>query len=307
MPRAVGVRLPYERIPAPVRAWVADTLGAPVAEARTQPGGMSPGAAARLLLADGRRAFVKAVGGTLNPDSPALFRHEIRVLEALPSVPYRPELIGAHDDGDWVAILLEDVPGRHPEPPDEPAVLAVVTQQAGELTPPPVTILTLADRARSRWLARWPEVAADPGRYLPAWLSPRTAECAARVESLPDRLEASTLCQWDVRDDNVLVRPDGSGVVFDWGMSCLGPRWADEFCFAFELAAPERAPALLDRLAARHEVAADLLTDVLLGLVGLLAWGARQPPPPGLPTMPAFRAAEAQRLLALLRPRLTGP
>jgi hypothetical protein len=283
---------------------VDQTLGAPVVEARTQSGGMSPGAAARLRLADGRHAFVKTVGSELNPNTPALFRHEIGVLRALPAAAYRPELIGTYDDGDWVAILLEDIPGRHPEPPDEGAVLAVVREQAVELTPPPVTVLTLADRARSRWLVRWPEVAAYPDRYLPEWLAPRAAECAARVESLPDRLDVTTLCHWDVRDDNVLVRPDGSVVIFDWGMSCLGPRWADEFCFAIALAEPERAPELLARIETTYDVAPDLLTDLLLGLVGLLVWGAQQPPPPGLPTMPAFRAAEAKRFLDLLRPRL---
>lgn len=272
--------------------------------AATQPGGMSPGAADRLVLADGRRAFVKAVGPALNPDSPALFRHEIRVLDALPAAPYRPQLIATYDDGDWVAFLLEDVAGRHPEPADADAVLAVVTAQAAELTPPPVTILTLADRARSRWLARWPEVAVEPGRYLPDWLAPRAAECAARVATLPDRLAATTLCHWDVRDDNVLIRPDGSVVIFDWGMSCLGPIWADEFCFAIALADPAHGPELLDRISARYDVSSDVLTDMLLGLIGLLSWGARQPPPPGLPTMPAFRAAEAERFLNLVRPRL---
>lgn len=301
------MRQPYERLPPAVRSWVDETLGAPVVEARTQLGGMSPGAAARLRCADGRRAFVKAVGSVPNPDSPALFRHEIRVLTALPSVPYRPQLLASYDDGDWVAFLLEDVPGRHPDGSDEDAVWAVVTAQAAELTPAPVDILTLGDRITARWLPRWAELMTDPARYLPAWCAPRAGEYAARVRSLPDRLEPESLCHWDVRDDNVLVRADGSVVIFDWGMSCLGPRWSDELCFAFELAHPSRGGALIDEIAGRHEVSGDLLTDVLLGLAGMLAWGARQPAPPGLPTIPAFRAEEARRLFALLRPRLTTP
>jgi hypothetical protein len=283
---------------------VDQTLGGPVAEARTQIGGMSPGAAARLRLADGRRAFVKAVGAALNPDSPALFRHEIEVLTALPSVRYRPRALATYDDGDWVAILLEDVPGRHPDQADEDAVWTVVTAQTAELTPPPVNVLTLADRARSRWLPRWAEVMTQPVRYLPAWCLPRADEYAVRVAALPEQLEPTTLCHWDIRDDNLLVRPDGSVVIVDWGMSCLGPRWADELCFAFALAQPAHAGALLDRIAERHRVPGDLLTDVLLGLAGMLAWAAFQPAPPGLPTMPAFRAEEATRLFALLRPRL---
>jgi hypothetical protein len=283
---------------------VDETLGAPVVEARTQSGGMSPGAAARLRLADRRRAFVKAVGSALNPDSPALFRHEIRVLETLPPVSYRPGLLDTYDDCDWVAILLEDVAGRHPASADDDAVWTVVTNQAAALTPAPVEILSLADRARSRWIPRWEIASTDPARYLPDWWVPRAAEFAARVTSLPRRLEATTLCHWDVRDDNILIREDGSVVIVDWGMSCIGPRWADELCFAFALAAPELGAELLDGIAERHGVTADLLSDVLLALAGMLAWGALQPAPPGLPTMPAFRAAERDRILTLLRPRL---
>ena len=38
---------------------------------------MSPGCATRLVCADGTRAFVKAVGAELNPNTPELFRREI--------------------------------------------------------------------------------------------------------------------------------------------------------------------------------------------------------------------------------------
>ncbi|MFT4081246.1 MAG: hypothetical protein QM638_01545 [Nocardioides sp.] len=48
-----------------------------MAEAVGQIGGMSPGCAARVRGADGTRAFVKAVGADLNPDTPTLFRREI--------------------------------------------------------------------------------------------------------------------------------------------------------------------------------------------------------------------------------------
>ena len=78
--RAVGVRTPYADIPAQVRHRVESRLGSPVVASITQPGGMSPGCAARLRLANGGRAFVKAVGASLNPQSPDLFRAEIAVL-----------------------------------------------------------------------------------------------------------------------------------------------------------------------------------------------------------------------------------
>ena len=59
--------------------------------------------AARLVLADGRRAFAKAVGSERNADSPEFHRREVAVLAALPTCPF-PASIGSYDDGDRVAL-----------------------------------------------------------------------------------------------------------------------------------------------------------------------------------------------------------
>jgi hypothetical protein len=82
-PRAVGVRMPYAEVPHRVRAWVDQALGSPVTSWADQVGGMSPGCATRVVGADGSRAFVKAVGVELNPDSPVLFRREIERLRLI--------------------------------------------------------------------------------------------------------------------------------------------------------------------------------------------------------------------------------
>ncbi len=97
--RAVGVRADYRHIPAPVREWVERELGSRVLQAETQAGGMSPGCASRLRLADGSRAFVKAVGAVLNPSTPDLFRLEAEVLSKLEPVPWRASLRATYDDG----------------------------------------------------------------------------------------------------------------------------------------------------------------------------------------------------------------
>ena len=49
-PRAVGVRLAYDAVPAAVRSWVEDQLGSPVVRTAEQVGGMSPGCATRLVV-----------------------------------------------------------------------------------------------------------------------------------------------------------------------------------------------------------------------------------------------------------------
>ena len=126
-PRAVGVRLPYDAVPAAVRTWVEDRLGSPVVGTAEQVGGMSPGCATRLTCADGTRAFVKAVGAELNPDTPGLFRREIGVLAHIGAHELWARLLASYDDGAWVALLIEDVEGRHPDFADPAELEAVLT------------------------------------------------------------------------------------------------------------------------------------------------------------------------------------
>ena len=112
--RAVGVRTAYTEIPGRIRSWVDAILGSPVIGIEEQVGGMSPGCATRVVTETGARAFVKAVGPELNPLTPDMFRTEVTVLSHLPDHPLWARLVAALDEpGEWVALILEDVPGRH--------------------------------------------------------------------------------------------------------------------------------------------------------------------------------------------------
>ena len=102
-PAAQGVRIEWVQLPAPVRVAIEDVCGAAVVQARTQPGGFSPGLAARVRCANGARYFVKAVSAHANPDTPGLHRQEARVLAAL-----EPLITPAAADSP---------PGRHRGPP----------------------------------------------------------------------------------------------------------------------------------------------------------------------------------------------
>lgn len=303
-PWAAGVRLAYQQIPDRVRAWVEQQLGSPVATAVTQQGGMSPGCAARLRTADEQTAFVKAAGADLNPQTPELFRHEIQVLSSLQSAAYRPQVVGHHDDGDWVALLLEDVDGHYPDlddPAQADAVWSTVATQSTALTPPPagLAITTLADNAR-RWAGGWATMTADPARFLPEWAVAQADELAERAMALAARLPVESLCHWDVRNDNLLIRPDGTVVIFDWGMSRLGPRWADLLLLSLTWAdRPE-----FDARAATLDADPATVTDLLIGLGGWLAFRSTRDAPPGIPTMPAFQRREARRVLSAARRRL---
>ncbi|MDE9367802.1 aminoglycoside phosphotransferase family protein [Luteipulveratus sp. YIM 133132] len=299
-PRAVGVRQHYDQIPERVRDWVDRTLGSSVVTTSGQIGGMSPGCAARIETADGQRAFVKAVGEEINADTVGLFRHELGILRLLPPVPYRPALLAEYDEDGWVAILLEDVEGRHPDLTDQEdadAVWDLVLRQTRELTPAPdgVQARSLAD-VTTLWAQRWDLLAADPGDCLPDWVDVPAAARIAR--ELPDRLVSEALCHWDIRDDNLLIRPTGEAVVVDWGMAVLGPWWADAFALCLEWV---DLPAYDERIGALPGLTAEverLLDDTLLTAAGAFAWKSRQPYPPSLPNLATFTRELADRMFA---------
>lgn len=306
--RLTGSRLPYGLLPAQVRAWVGAQLGSAVVEVLPRSGGMSPAAAATVVGADGARAFVKAVGPALNPDTPNHFRHEMHVLSALPPAPYRAALRATYDDGEWVALLLDDVDGSHPDwedAADVSAVFAAVQAQSAELTPCPPGLPEASVPGR---LDRHLVVLADPPSAgwaaLPPWAADDFDQLLALVHETRNQLPDSTYCHFDIRHDNVLIRSSDGGVVLvDWGMSRRGPRWGDAFVFALEWVELDRFDRVLDEAeltAAEQRHATGLLTS--LGLY--LAVTSTSPPLPGLPAMPAFRSELAARCLIGIRRRL---
>ena len=108
---AQGRRLPWDEVPVEVRRAVEHLVGGRIVSAVNQPGGFSPGVAARCALDDGRRCFVKAVSSAQNPVSPSVHRREAVVAAALPAGLPVPTFLGSHDDGEWVALAFEDVEG----------------------------------------------------------------------------------------------------------------------------------------------------------------------------------------------------
>jgi aminoglycoside phosphotransferase (APT) family kinase protein len=298
--RAQGPRAGFEVLPPALMAWIHSQLDFTWDRVLPQTGGMSPGPEVRLLSTSGHRVFLKAVGTELNPDSPELFRHEIQVLEQLPDVPYRARLRASYDDGDWVALLLDDVEGRHPDLSDDAdreCVVALIDEQSVELTPAPNNLppRTLADNARI-WAHRWERLMP----IAPPWLVDRFADLTNRVQALADRLPLTTLCHWDIREDNLLVRADGSVVVVDWGMSRVGPAWADHLLFALSHPRPTDLQALL----AAHAGEADLIIDTVLGLAGSQLVRSGDPTPPGLPAIRQFQEQDALALFTAVRPHV---
>jgi hypothetical protein len=131
---ATGQRLHWNELPDRIQRALEERLGAGVAAAATQPGGFSPGVAARLSLADGRRVFVKAVSGSISAYSPRMHRREARIAAALPASVPTPRLLDSYDDGDWIAQIFEDIDGTAPRMPWHQPELDRVLVAIGELT-----------------------------------------------------------------------------------------------------------------------------------------------------------------------------
>ena len=311
-------RLPYDRLPAPLRTAVDRSLGSPVVHVSPRSGGFSPGPAAVVTCADGTRAFVKAAGTPLNPDTPALLRAEAAVAAALPSALPVPRLTAhlewAAGDDEWVALLFEVVDGAPPSLPWTGDVarhaLAAVDAFARAATPCPVPGTRPAADLLAGELSTWRRLADDPPPDLDPWEAGRLGWLADVPVRLAARggLVGDTLVHLDLRADNLLVTPAGDVVLLDWAWAVRGPAWIDPVVLALDVAAhgdldPQSLVSDLPTVAAADPRD---VTDLLLGMAGMWAAGTRRPAPPGLPTLRAFERRFHEAALAWTARRVGG-
>jgi hypothetical protein len=309
-PSAVGQRLAWEALPEHIRRATEAWLGSPIASATTQHSGFSPGVAARLRCANGRRCFVKAVGPYPNPTSPAYHRREAAIVGALPAAAPVPRLLWTLDEGDggWILLLFEDIAGRHPAQPwrDDELQLALraVEDLAALLTPAPLRTRTAAELVR-RELCGWAQLAGAPLPGLDAWSVANLDRLAALEAAAPDALAGETLLHFDLRADNMLIAGERV-LIFDWPHAAIGAAWADLVFFAPSVAMQGGPPPaeLLRRTAMARGADPDAITAVVATVAGFFTARALEPAPPGLPTLRAFQAAQGAVARAWLAERL---
>lgn len=308
---AIGVRIAYAHAPNGVHRWVESRLGGPVVSAIDCVGGMSPGPAARVRTASGAAAFVKGCGVALHPATPDLLRDEARVLAALPEHPSLPRLLDRYDDGDWVVLLIEDLPGAPPPAPWRSGDLEQVGQALAAVRPVldalEIDGLPAARDSSPIFLTRWRELAGRLDLVDPWWAAHHDA-LAAHAERAAALIEGDAIVHWDIRADNVVVTPDRT-VLVDWGQARRGAAWMDHALLALdcsmtgsEVSTAEQArtdPVL------RHRDPTDLLA---LASAAAMAFVSRstQPASPALPTMPATCARWAEGLRPYLAEALRG-
>lgn len=312
-PPAEGARIAWPDVPEPTRTAIEGVCGAAVIEARTQPGGFSPGVAARVSCEDGSRWFVKAASAELNAETPQLHRQEAKVLAELDPLIVAghlpvPRLRGTAEHGPWFALVVDDVDGRQPVVPwrdhELDLVLSALDRLAEALTPAPAAIMPTAS-AIAEYLGAdftgWRTLAGTPGDdRLDPWSRARLAELAALEATWTTHAAGDTLLHADIRADNLLLtgeRAAGDGViVVDWPHACRGAAFVDLVCFAPSVAMQGGpAPAeLLARSRAGRNVSPEPLAAVVCALAGYFTERSLRPPPPGLPTLRQFQAAQGE-------------
>jgi aminoglycoside phosphotransferase (APT) family kinase protein len=271
--------------------------------------------AARLSLADGRRVFVKVVSGSINPDSPGMHRREARIAAALPSSVPASRLLDSYDDGDWIALVFEDIDGTTPRTPWQPAELDRVLDAVGELsaalTPAPIAVEPVGE-LMPMVFAGWQRLAAsvesgqDDLRGVDPWAQRHLAELVSLETASADAASGSTLLHADLRADNTLLTP--SRVVFiDWPWASLGAPWVD-LLFMLPSIAMQGGPKpweIFDAHPLGRRAPAAQVTAVVAAVAGFMIRGSRLPPPPGLPTVRAFQRDQGLPALEWLK-RRTG-
>jgi hypothetical protein len=307
---------PWSAVPRAIKDEVAALLGSPVARAERVYGGYAPSATFRVLLRDGRRAFLK---GTypLTKDSGVKWdlENEERIYqECAPFMrPWAPEYFGGAKADGWHVIVLEDV---------------------GPQTMPPWTRAKAAGCARSyaafhahtygkplpRWLSRiehhdfapfWGRLGATGELRGTASLAKRRADEAEEWldVALPVFREKAALLMtlrppfafmhFDTRSDN--IRLQGKLLrLFDWNFACAGPIEFDVAAFAQSIVMeggpePERIVAEYDLVLPLRPAALDAS---IAGIAGYLADRAWRPPVPGLPRIRSVQRRQLKATLA---------
>lgn len=285
--RAASKRRPrWAELPTPARTQIERLLAGPIISAQNCDGGFSPGFASLLTLADGHRAFVKAMDCNAWPSQALFHRAEARVAAALPTSVPAPTFLGSFDDGHWVGLAFEAADGAEPAQPwnltDLDRVLAAVGQLAQMGAPSPIPL----PRDHPR-LGGWADLARDACRRatLPT-CSPWAASHLPLLTALESEglaaAQGSSLVHFDLFPHNILLAADQ--VLFvDWPHARLGAPFIDLLLLLSSAASCGIDP---EPILARQPLAAGVepraVNAVLAAHAGFCVAGALLPAPPGL-------------------------
>ena len=220
-----------------------------------------------------------------------------------------PRLLDVYDDGDWVALAFEAVDGRPPAHPWDDGELRAAVRALDALhdalTPSPVPGATARPTRLQHLFGGWAELAAldRPPAGLDEW-SGRNLDRLAELESgWPAAVAGSTLLHGDVRSDNLLVTSERRRVrrlaARLRRRAGLRPGRLGAVGGAGGRPRSRGAPGTMS--APASAVDPDVVAVLVAAFGGFLVSHSLRPPPPGLPTLRAFQAAQGAVALAWLR------
>lgn len=215
------------------------------------------------------------------------------------------------DDGEWVALVLADVAGRHPDLPwraaELDASLVALDRLAATCTPCPVPDLPEAPAELAALFDGWERVAEDPSGLDGVALA-HLGQLRDLARGVAPATTGDTLVHLDVRADNLLLDAQDRVWLVDWPWACVGCDWFDSPTLLASAAQTGTRGFTVDEVLSRTPRLARVpdadVDAVLAGLAGFLLDAGRRPAPPGLPTLRDFQFAQGVAVLDWLGRRL---
>jgi aminoglycoside phosphotransferase (APT) family kinase protein len=239
-----------------------------------------------------------------------MHRKEAEVVAAMPDSAPVPRLHWMYDDDVWVVLGFEDIDGRHPTLPwqedDLDLVVRSLREMSALLTPSPIESPTASSRF-AQDIRGWERALLRNEAMLEPWVLRNLERLAELEASAPAAAEGETLLHFDTRADNLLIAESRVYVV-DWPSACIGAAWADWVAMipSVVMQGGPSPQAVLDRFQIKDASSAEI-DAVLCSLAGYFVVRSLDAPPPGLPTVRAFQAAQGKVAVAWLRERLGWP
>ena len=273
------MRLEWVHLPPHLRRAIERKIATTVVDSYSCDGGYTPGLASVLLCADGTRHFIKAASIKAQSYAATSYRAEAKRARTLPPGLPAPRLKWTLDAGGedaWIVLGFEFVEGHNPVRPwreDElAAASSMLVETSRQLTPAPGIGLSTFAEEYAAWPGLWETVLREyddmPGAEQAAALAARFEEVTA----------GDTLVHFDVRDDNLIVRPDGSVVLCDWNFATRGAAWLDSLTLFI---GPRGDGIDVEPLLAAHPLLCDVDSEsidiVLALLAGYFLYAAAQP------------------------------
>ncbi|WP_433297298.1 phosphotransferase family protein [Actinoplanes sp. CA-030573] len=294
-------RAAWAATPAPLQRAISEALGAPIVGHRNLHGGMSPGPAAALRLADGRQVFVKAVSAEVRAHNHRMIRQESTILDLLPASVPAPRRLATVGHGPWIALVTTWAPGATEASWTDASIAAVAAAcrtASGHRAPaglPPVAQRIFDFDGWTRLLERGPSDDWEAAHARPA------AEVVAGWERWT---AGGALVHRDIRLDNTTVDvPGRSAVLLDWAYAAAGAPWIDLAQMAADVVATGHADgpqAATDHAYRLLRALPPEASRFVVGLAGMWSIRAATIPDTVMPSISTWRRARSVALRPLV-------